>query len=307
MTGFRAGGAAWAFAQVDDFWTRYQPLTPWGKDEAESRAVLADRAAIEDRYDDIDAALGFITSKTGDPSSLDRVSYHLKRMPRMTLDIKDSYELLELFQIKKFIANYRGLVSTLGTDAAATFELVPFASGSAAHALASELDKGGSDPETFYVADSYDEGLAAARIAIAAADAAIVRERIKAEAEARLAFGLSFDGRDFLVVPKDTVRAMAEAGARYSIEPFDDSRYVVRLMPSAAALDAMSDRERGLEDERRAEERVVARMSSLVADAMPALESAVAAVTRWDRARAGAALAMEYGMKIGRASCRERV
>ncbi|PKL23413.1 MAG: hypothetical protein CVV47_14325 [Spirochaetae bacterium HGW-Spirochaetae-3] len=289
-------GEAWSFAQLDDFWERYRPLTPWGRDEAEARVIYTDREELERRYDDIAAAAAFIRSKAGDASSLDRVTYHLRRMPRLTLEPKDAYELLELFQIKKFMANYRGVATSLGPAMAERFGLESPGPDSPASALAAELGKGGSDPETFYVADSFDGGLAEARAGVAAADAVIARERVRAEAEARLSFGLSFDGREFLVAPKDAARSMAASGGRYSVEPFDDSRYVVRLLPSAAAVEAMTDRERCLEAERRAEERVIARVSALAAAAMPELARAVSATTRWDRARAGAALAIELNM-----------
>ena len=288
---------AWAFAQLDEFWERYRPLTPWGKDAAEARPFIADRAELERRYDDVEAALGFLADRAGDPSSLDRASYHLRRMPRLALEAKDSYELIELFQIKKFIANYRGARSVLGEPLALRFGMEGLADGSAAKALAAELDRGGSDPETFYLADCYDGGLAEARARVAAADAAIRSERVRAEAGARLDFGVGFDGREFLVLPKETTRAMmAAAGSRFSAEPFDDARYVVRVMPSDAALEAMSDRERALADERLAEERVIARISALAAAAMPELSAAVAATARWDLARAGAVLAREFGM-----------
>ncbi|OHD21664.1 MAG: hypothetical protein A2Y38_01680 [Spirochaetes bacterium GWB1_59_5] len=298
------GGEAWIFAQVDDFWERYQPLTPWGKDEAEARIIFSDREVLERRYDDIDSAIGFMRALAGDPSSLDRVSYHLKRMPRMTLEPKGSYELIELFQIKKFMANYRGVRTALGDAVAGAFGLAPFEPGSAAQTLAAALDQGGSDPETFYLADSYDGELAEARAGLAAADAVVVSERAKAEAEARLSFGVSFDGREFVVAPKDSARAMlascgnsgeAQAG-RYAVEPYDDARYIVRLLPSPSAVEALADRERWLAAERLAEERVVARLSALAMAAMPELALAVAATACWDRARAGADLTLRLGM-----------
>lgn len=297
MIGIYRPEEAWAFAQLDEFWERYRPLTPWGKDAAEARPFIGGRAELERRYDDVEAALGFLADRADDPSSLDRASYHLRRMPRLAVEAKDSYELIELFQIKKFIANYRGARSVLGEPLALRFGMEGLADGSAAKALASELDRGGSDPETFYVADCYDDGLAEARARVAAADAAIQNERVKAEANARIGFGVGFDGREFLVLPKETTRAMmAAAGSRYSAEPFDDARYVVRILPSDAALEAMSDREQALADERRAEERVIARFSAMAAAAMPELAAAVAATTRWDLARAGAVMAIEFGM-----------
>lgn len=296
-TEFSRGGA-WAFAQVDDFWEQYRPLSPWGKDEAEARLVYTDDAELQHRWDDIDAALAFIKSKADDPSALDRVSYHLKRMPRLPLEARTSYEQLELFQIKKFITNYRGMVGSMGTAVSGRFGLAPLVPGSGVQVLAAELDRGGSDPETFYVADSYDGELAAARAGVAAADRVVATERVKAEAEARLSFGVSFDGREFVVVPKDAARAMMAAaeGGWYAVEPYDDARYIVRILPSPDALEALADRERFLAAERLAEERVLARLSVLAVAAMPELSLAVRAVTRWDRARAGAELALRLDM-----------
>lgn len=297
---------AWDFAQVDDFWNRYSPLSPWGKDERETRTVLVERTDIEARYDDIDAALRWLEEASARTGAAELVSYHLKRMPRLPQGERDDYELLELFQVKKFLANYRGLAAALGGKCAEAFGLAPLASDETATRLAAELDRGGSDPETFYLADCYDESLAAARAGIAMADEVIGIERSKAEAEARLAYGVSLDGRDFIVVPAAAARAMlvsigggsgcGETDLRFAVEPYDDSRFIVRLLPSASALDAMADRERGLENEREAEARVMRRLSLLVRDAMPWLSAAVAVVTRWDRARAGAVLALELGM-----------
>ncbi|GAB1455122.1 hypothetical protein MASR2M48_04290 [Spirochaetota bacterium] len=60
MSHTRAGAEAWDFAGLDDFWKSYEPLTPWGKDEAQARTVLSDRKLIETRYDDIEAAMSFM-------------------------------------------------------------------------------------------------------------------------------------------------------------------------------------------------------------------------------------------------------
>lgn len=289
-------GEAWKFAQLDEFWAHYQPLTPWGKDEAQAQTILVDRDAIELRLDDIDGVLSLMKALASEPSALDRLSYHLRRMPRVPLERKEIYELLELFQFKKFMANYRGVASTLRSHEAATHWLPAIDEASNAGLLAAELDRGGSDPETFYIADVYDPALVAARAGIAAADEAIVMERVKAEAATRLEYGLSFDGREFVVAPRDVARTMAEAGGRWTVEPYDDTRYIVRIAPSAAALDAMAERARFLEDERVAEARVVARISALAGAAVADLLAMVAAVTRFDRARAGAVLAREFGM-----------
>jgi hypothetical protein len=85
-------------------------------------------------------------------------------------------------------------------------------------------------------------------------------------------------------------------GGWYAVEPYDDARYIVRILPSPDAVEALADRERFLAAERLAEERVLARLSALAAAAMPELALAVSSVTRWDRARAGAELALRLDM-----------
>lgn len=280
---------AWAFCQLDGFWADYTPLSPWGRDEADRREVLTERESIESRYDDIERALAFMDACSGDPARQDRVSHHLKRVPRLPLRASERYELIELFQIKKFLANYRGLVSALGPDTAKAFGLT-----SVAARLAAELDKGGSDPETFFIADRYDDELAAARAALAELDADERTECARLEASIRLTHGLSFDGREFIVVPRDD--APPPDSPLCALEPYDDTRYLVRPRPQAQALELAARRQALLERERLAEDRVIGRLSELASEAMPELSGAVAALTRWDRAFAGARLARAFGL-----------
>ncbi len=287
---------AWAFARVDEFWSHYNPMTPWGKDEKETRRILVDPALIEARYDDIETAVTWMQSHAGDTVSIDRMSYHLKRLPRIPGTAKDLYELTELFQVKKFLANYRGILTGLGTVTAARFGIEQIEEGRPTGALAAFLSKGGLDPETFHVSDSYDPALAEIRAGIAGVDAFIATGRAQAEAEATGLFGVSFDGREFLVVPREAALAMADSGGRFSLEPYDDTRYTVRILPSMNVLEAMGERERLRESEQKAEERVISRISGLVRQALPDLEIAVVAITRWDLARAGAVLSFELAL-----------
>lgn len=296
MTFVSLGKGVWKFTQLDSFWPEYRPLTPWGKDEADRQAVYNDPKTLKARYDDIEQARSLLLDKSNH-TMLDRISYHLKRMPRLPLKEKSVYELIELFQIKKFIANYRGLVSVLDTDLASFFGLFSLPDGSKIKELASLLDSAGSDPETFFLADSFDEELKEARAGIADCNSIVIAERLKREAELRLQFAVSFDGREFLLLPKEKARAIASSDASLcSLEPYDDSRFIVRLMPSGTALEAMVDREAWLAKERIAENRVLASLSISVAEAMPEIRLAVEAISRWDRARAGAELALKYNM-----------
>jgi DNA mismatch repair ATPase MutS len=282
---------AWNFAQVDAFWRHFQPLTPWGRDAHQTRQVLADPAAIALRHDDIEAALHWLEARKPDPVALDRMAYHLKRMPRLPLSEKDEYELLELFQVKKFLANFRGLLSLVDDREINRFGLVPVTGD-----LAGELDRGGSDAETFYLADSYDPELGPLRARLAEVDADLRALRAGSEQKANADHGLAFDGREFVIV--DRVKAgplLAEPG-RYALEPYDDVSWLVRLLPESRSLALSDKRERLLQQEQEVENRVLARLSALVSQAMPGLRLAVQAVLRWDLARAGAVLALAHGL-----------
>lgn len=280
---------AWTFAQLDDFWARYEPLSPWGKDRKDKRLVMIERAAIEESYDDIEAALAWMGRSAAEPLRLERAGYHLRRMPRLPEPGKADYELLELFQIKKFLANYRGLLAALDEPAARRFDLTPRCG-----ALAAELDRGGSDAETFYLADSYDAGLAEARAGLAAVDAALKVAKAEAEALAKAELGLAFDGRDFVVAPRDGLDPEVLERAKLTAEPYDDGRLLLRLAPRASIAALEDRRERLYEAEREAENRALRRLSALAGDAGPELAAAARAVGRWDLARAGALLAKGF-------------
>ncbi|MBN1242126.1 MAG: hypothetical protein JXA15_05385 [Spirochaetales bacterium] len=283
---------AWDFARLDEFLVAWEPLTPWGKDIKAAREVLVERAEIEARHDDIDAALALLAALETDPVSLDRLSWHLRRMPRVPVDARDSYDMLELFQIKKFLANHRGVASIANAGGGAgRFGLTP-----ACVALAAELDRGGSDAETFFLADAFHPGLAAVRSALSRVDAELRAVRAAAESRARHSAGLDFDGRDFLVVPAAALSAPIAAQAGLSLEPYDDAQLLVRMLPGAAELRLAAERESLLAREAVLEGEALARLSVLAREAMPELRAAVAAVARFDLARAGAALALKLGL-----------
>lgn len=293
---------AWAFAQVDAFLDRCRPLTPWGRDEREARTVLDDPVELESRFDDTACVLRFLTEQAEDGIRLDKLAWHLKRMPRLPLASKDEYEIIELFQVKKFLANYRGAASCLDPELSERFGLSPDfsslgADGPACATLAAELDRGGSDMETFYLADSYDPELGELRAALNRADAALRADREAYERSAEADHDLSFDGREFVVAPVDIARPLAAEPARYSLEPYDESRYVVRLLPSARALSLLEERERLGQRERELENRVIRRLSAMAAAALPGLKAAVTAITRLDRARTAAVLARDASLR----------
>ncbi|MGO8693253.1 MAG: MutS-related protein [Rectinemataceae bacterium] len=302
----------WGFARVEEFWSRYSPLTPYGKEAKEERRIFADRSRIEELYDATEAALAFLDR--GEGPSLDRLSYHLRRLPRLPFgslaaDRRESngLDLVELFQIKKFLSNYRAVLALVDESTKRAFGL-DFESAE----LAARLDLGGSDPETFFIADAYHASLPEIRGRIAAVDESIGLERGRSLDAARRDHGLDFAGRDFLLVRNEEALALVEACAEpaaenaagsgsagplaFMVEAYDGRSCVVRLRDGERVLLLEQERSLLASREREAEEEVLASISAAAAAESRHLRAYVDAICAFDLALAGARLAREYGL-----------
>ena len=285
--------SAWDFARVEEVWRRFLPLTPRGKDDKEARVVLGDRDRIEGLYDGTEAAAAAMARLDG--PGRDRLSFHLGRIPRLPdaleTGLAGTLEAIDLFLVKKYLANYRAILALLddGTKAAfsLTFEL---------DALAALLDKGGSSEESFFIADAYDPELASVRDRIRAADLEISRIRAEAERAAERERGLRFCGRAFLVIPGEAARALGtgEGKVRFLVEPHDSASCVVRIQADAGELLATAEREGLLGEERVLESAVLARLSAAIGAEAGRIARCERALTDFDLARARAVMAAEF-------------
>jgi DNA mismatch repair protein MutS2 len=282
---------AWTFAQVEEFWKFYDPFTPYGKDERDERRVYADRSAIEALLDRTDRALAWLDRVKDDPAAQDRAGYCLKRMPRLPGMVKDSYELSEIFQVKKFLSNYSGLRKALDGETRAAFSLEPVA-----EALISELSKGGSDPESFFVADAYDPELAAVRRAIAKVDADLEAARSAAETRLASKHNVRLSGRDFALVPRAAAQGLFADRELAIVEPYDDRLYLVRLASDADTLALRGRRDDLASQERDLEEKVLVRLSGGIAGVLPGILAASERAKDFDLALARARLVREYSL-----------
>jgi hypothetical protein len=292
---------AWSFGRVEEVWQHFLPLTPYGRDAREDRRVLADLAEIERGYDDTDAFAAHVSERsvagTAGRVALDRLSYHLRRIPRLPMASLESgarLELVELFQIKKFLANYQAVAGLAGEALRNRFDL-HFRSVD----LAAELDNGGSDPETLYIASAMHPSLEEVRRAVAKVGAALHVERQAARQRAHDALGLDFGERDFLLVPNDQGRSLLgirDAGVAVTVEAYDARSCLVRLQDGPAELLLVEELDRSLARERELEAEVIARLSELAAEEAGNLAAYTRAIGRLDLARARAVLATDLGL-----------
>lgn len=299
-----ASEAAWAFARLEDFWKAYCPLTPLGKDEALSRRVLSDKAGIEALLDRTEAVAAWLDSKESLGPDRDRLAWHLRRIPRLPVLARAEgqvLDILELFQVKKFLANYRALRALLPVRLVELFGL-----GNPFGVLGQALDAGGSDPETFFVSDSYGEGLPEIRAALREVDGAVEEERGARTREARDKFGLDFKGLDFILLPHAQVRPLLAEPGLFSVDPWDDESSSVRLRSTPSELDLLSRREGLLAEEAVREARVLASLSLLALAAGADLERAANALCDFDCARVRA-LVLLKGREGGGKWCRPKL
>lgn len=280
-----------AWAEVDALAARLLPRTPFGRAEKERLAPLTDRAALEALHDRTGAALDLLRALDGDRVVLDRLHHHLDRLPRFPDSPRDPFDEVELFQLKKFLFNHGALLALLPRGLKELLGLRPLPAE-----LTPLLGAGRQGDETFHVADAYDPELARVRAALRANDAAARGLREAHEAALRARWGFAFEGRAFLLVPRERLGAPAGAADLLDVEPWDAERLCVRPRAAAEALRLAEEGAALLARERGLEAGVLVALSAPLREALPAFLEQARAVAALDLALARARLAREAGL-----------
>jgi len=290
-----ATDAARAFSRVDDFLAAWRPLTPWGRDEKEAGRVLDDLAAIDAVLDLTEAWADFASRlRAGsDDAALDRVAFHLGRLPRLPEPIRrgDSpLDAVELFAVRKFASNYKRISALLDGEARRAFDFPEMPRG--VEAAFAPLEEGG---ESFGVSDACDPRLPELRRRLGEIDARANRVRKSEEERVLRATGIDFAGRDFVVSPELPPLEKGEADPLFDAEPWDGHSHVLRRRPGPGEMELGDERAVLLEEERLVEAEVIAAMSNSIADSADALASCVAAIARLDTSRSRSLIAFGPG------------
>jgi DNA mismatch repair ATPase MutS len=255
-----------AYTQFHEFYAQSRPETPYGRDVHERMEFYFDAAPLEKIYGQTEALLTLWNGLKDAPAQLSLITHHLKRLPRFPQKEQQVFDEIELFQIKKFLHNYRGLMGQLPPE---TKKALGFEYHS--QALEELLNQGRQSEETFYIADEYSAELAAIRSEILEIDAEIQEMEARREAEVKEKYGFDFQGRPFLLVPRDRLGDYATASALLTIEPYDDEKYAVRPLRCTASM-VLTERRRALaEKERISEAHILAIIAVQVNAEIPSL------------------------------------
>ena len=292
--------AARVFCRIDDFLSSWQPLTPWGKDEKGARFVCRDAASVAELLDLLEAWLAFEArlAAAGRAAVLDRLAFHLGRLPRLPQPLERGgapLDAVEFFAIRKFASNYQKLLVLLDAGAKEAFAFLPLP-GTVEEVFAPL----GGEGEDFRVADACDPRLPGLRSRLEAIDAELGRARRKREALILELAGIDFAGRDFVVSAAAGLRELPEG--LLDIEAWDGSSHLLRPRPGRDELALNDERAVLLAEERAVEAEVLASMSKTMAMEAAGLEACVRAAARLDGARSRAMLARSPGFSRPRFS-----
>ncbi len=277
-----------SYSGLDALWQRFLPETPFGRAAKERAVPATDRSALEAGWDRTDAAIGLLEELDGDRVRLDGILHHLRRLPRFPEEPRDPFDEVELFQLKKFHFNHGRLLSLLPDGLRESFGLREIPGG-----LGELLGAGRQGDESFHVADAYDPELADVRQALRGneADARALRDR--SDGTLRERWGFAFEGRAFLLVPRERLGDPSSAAALLDVEPWDAAQLCVRPRSGAEALRLAEEKAVLLSRERGLEARVLSAISAPLREALPSFLRQAHAVEAFDLALAGARLARE--------------
>lgn len=279
------------YAEFDTFWEQFRPETPFGREEKDRRTVYMAADALGALWDETEVALAFLTELNDDAVRLTRVMHHLKRLPRFPDEAHPAYDEVELFQFKKFLHNYKCLTELVSPAVASAFGFAY-----ASESFATQLDVGRQSAESFFVSDAYSEELTRIRAELRATEEGIEAARAARAAEIQARWGLAFEGREFLVVPKALLGSLESAAALLRVEPYDEQAYLVRPLAGAAELLLAEKKTALLAAERTAEGAVLASLSLAAREELPRFLAYRETVRRFDLALARARLAQDFDL-----------
>lgn len=281
-----------AYSEFEGFWERFQPETPFGKDEKGKRTIHSVPGELTGIWDRTDILLALLERLERDEVRLNRITHHLKRLPRFPEEAHPVYDEVEIFQFKKFLHNYKSILELLdvGVRSAFGFSYV-------SEPFERMLDLGRQSAESFYVADEYSEELAEVRAEIRSTDAAIRVAREARAAEIKARWELDFGFRDFVLIDRERLGDVRSASELLLVEPYDETKSAVRPLRSAEEL-VLSERRTGLlSRERSCEENVLETLSRAARQELPRFLEYREVVKQFDLSLARARMAKLYGLK----------
>jgi DNA mismatch repair ATPase MutS len=272
------------FVEFDSFYSNYKPLTPYGINAKNSCRFFKDEILLKSHHDTIDAAVNFIKNK---PQNVDKIEYHLKRIPELPLLENPDLDSTGLFLVKKFLMNFKSVFDLLGETEKEVFQC-SFESDS----LLKEFLKGGVE-ESFHISDKYCDNLKKIRRDIEKISAELKSAKEKRTFEIKEKFGYDFTMHDFLVVEDSNVSPNKDY---FYIEPFDSRHIVIKPVMADGYYALFNEREQMMKVEKELEYGVIKELSQKVIKEKESFERYIAAVEKIDTYIANGKTVLKFNM-----------
>ena len=273
-----------AFSEIEKFLINYIPLTPYGRSDKNKYQIFEDEKELNHFYDLIESMQKFIDYN---PEESYKIEYHLKRIPKLEKTLSMQNAISEIFNVKKFLVNYKMICKMISKEISEDFEL-QFAS----EKLLGYLDIGDNQDETFYLSDSYSKDLRKIRKDINELNGELDQIRIESIELIREKLSIDFRFHDFLVInerdlPEDTHSLIF-------IEPYDKDSVLMKPIHNKEYLAFHSKRQVFLETEKEIEISIKLKLISEIEKEREQISSYIESIRVLDIILAKARLSLRF-------------
>lgn len=272
------------FSELEEFLKSYTPMSPYGKIEKNERHYYTEANHLKGVFDSIETMVSFIKSH---PRKSDEIEYHLSRIPQLSKLLNEENIRSELFNIKKFLHNYRKIFFILQSEKKKTF-LFDFQSD----ILLTLLGYGENQEETFYLEDSYSDELREIRRRIRSIDLKLSDLKEKRFEQIKDVLGLDFRFHDFLVIKE---MEMSEKSNSFIYrEPYDNHSILVKPLFEQNYYYIHNSRKEILQCESKIESEILISLKKNIEEEQEKIKQYIDNITFLDTILAKARLAIKY-------------
>jgi DNA mismatch repair ATPase MutS len=274
------------FAEFDSFYQNYNPLTPYGKNDKAGKKLHYSRELLNNEYN---LTAKYMSLLLADSAKTSSIEYHLKRIPNLNFLGNASYSTTDIFQIKKFLVNYKSISDKLPEEIY-MLNFLKFRPTSLFRTLNLNDDK-----ETFYLSEKYSEKLANIRNKIKEFDkmlSRLKRQRLDFIIEK---FKFDFRFQNFIVINESMTLDLDD---KYIYkETYDSSNVIIKPIFQSDYFSLHNEKEKLVKEEKAAEKEVIVKLSSRIKKELKLIKGYIASIHKFDVILAKATLANKYNMK----------
>ena len=274
------------FTDFNWFYAKYKPLTPYGIDHKENYNFITDKIELESIHS---STLAMIELINKDEHTVVKVEHHLSKIDRLNAFDKTSFDLTDLFLIKKLLVHYKAITSYLDNKWPSQTNII-----NRVQILLDTLSPKKDFNESFYLSSAFDDGLKALRIKIDSLNTELSNIRQQTIDELIDLYQLDFNHREFILVETSKIDQL---NANHLIKEFYDSN-LLRIKPIYPNEYTMGliEKEELLNQEAACEKKVLDRLSEAILEEEKHLKSCLKTIEELDICIAKARLALKYSL-----------